>query len=251
MHPRKSNAKVLWLCVALVFAVGCNHLGGTARPTTPAPSSIGPAAREYLASSEEEEEGYGFYSYLLLPKAARDPATVARYRAAFDAFLRIIPKQQQRLQPAALNLAYALVLSEPPESVRAVMAGALPNDPRRTAAVEWLIENHDYARSAAILRSLHITQASGPFILQAPQPVASMTDANQVLVQDLTGVETNLVGEIVDHTLEASDEKQSWSDDELESYLMQVRNFWERLGINAQRVAALVSWVPVDKLLGS
>lgn len=244
MHRHAS--KVLWLCALILIGSGCNRLGGGV--AHPAPS-IGPAAREYLASDEEEEDGYGFYSYLLLPKPPK-PATIERYRAAFDAFLRIVPKQQQRLEPAQLNLTYALVMRTPPESVLAVMAGALPDDPRRKAAIDWLIEHHDYARSAEILRRIHKTHESGPFIVQAAKPIGS-SEVKAVLVQDLSSVEPNVVGDIVDQVLAESDQKESWADDELKSYFLHVRNFWERLGINAKRVTALVSWIPLDKLLDS
>jgi hypothetical protein len=243
--------KWLWLCALIMIGSGCNHLGGgAAHPVPSMGPAIGPAAREYLASSEQEEEGYGFYSYLLLPKPPK-PATIERYRAAFDAFLRIIPKEQQRLEAARLNLTYALVTDAPPESVQAVMAGALPDDPRRKAAIDWLIEHHDYARSTEILRRFRKAGESGPLIVQAPKPIASLSDVKAALVQDLSEFDPKLIGEIVDHVFAESDDKQSWSDDELATYLIVVRNFWERLGVNATRVTALVSWIPIDKLLGS
>jgi hypothetical protein len=240
----------LALCLSLIVAAaGCNQLGATGPSTTPVRPEIGPAVRDYLASDEEEAEGYGFYTYLLL-RQGPGPANLARYRAAFDAFLRILPSQEARESGAELNLTYTLVKTPPGAEVSAVMSGALPDDPRRRLAIDWLIENHDYGRSQQLLRKLGNASRGGPYIVQARRPlVAHPGNEPSVIVQDLSGFEADLTADLVEHVLRASDEKASWQDGELQAWLLSVRNVWERLGVNAKRVVTLVDVLPLAKLL--
>lgn len=246
---RKLSRTYLGLAL-LALAAGCNQLGAAGPSTTPGQPGIGTAVREYLARGEEEAEDYGFYSYLLLREAPRSQAIRERYAAAFDEFLRIPERRTAEERAALLNLTYTLVDATPPELVDNVIQGSAKDDATRQAAIDWLIDHHHYARSAAILRRLGALRDAGPYIVQAPKPLAGKNaPVTYAIVQNLSSFDPALIGEVLHHVLKASDEKVDWQQDELQRWLLDVRNVWEHVGVNAKRVAALVSLLPFEKLL--
>ena len=72
-----------------------------------------------------------------------------------------------------------------------------------------------------------------------------------VLVQDLSTFEPEFIGGVVEHVLRESAQKQSWADDDLQLWLIRVRDIWHKFGANTQRVAEVVTTVPVSHLRGA
>jgi len=164
----------------------------------------GPDSREtgwaLLQAGRSEAPGYGLYSYLLVGAPPTD-ATRERYLAAIDAYWRLVPEiagLERYVAPAQLNIAYLPVTGPPPQTV----------------STEWLLAQHDYARSRALLRLLPGAHRDGPYILSVLErlgaPGTGSSLAGPYLFQDLSSVPTNLAAAWVRQFLNQAAQERFW-----------------------------------------
>lgn len=219
-------------------------------PIAAPPPEIGSAVRDYLGPGEDEVENYGYYSYLLFTTAPIENLNEARYRVALDTFLGVTTGGEEKTPSAQLNLTYALVATEPPESVADVIATVPSRDPARGEAIEWLLRNYDYPRAKQLVGRFEKRLHAGPYLIQSRTPLSDgRAPTDTVIVQDLSDFSPELVGEIIRHVLKASREKRDWSSDELQVWLLHVRDIWHKLGVNTAKVSELITAIPIDTVL--
>jgi hypothetical protein len=117
-----------------------------------------------LVHKQNEESGYGLYSYALLAHAPED-SELPKYRAFFKALTLELPSASdlaEYLPKNRINITYMLLKS-------------LPSDWKtqsNSAQVEYVISHYDYARCAAMLASLPQHTGTGPVIASSLAPMS-------------------------------------------------------------------------------
>ena len=95
-----------------------------------------PTVRSDLLRNHPEEDGFGLYSYILMP-APPPPASLERFRSVIKSYLVMFQTSDamQGIDRSELNITYLPVRSNPPQ--------AFTDEDRR---VDWYIHNYDYPR---------------------------------------------------------------------------------------------------------
>jgi hypothetical protein len=208
---------------------------GTRGPVAPAPAE---APREtgwaLLQAGRTEAAGYGLYSYLLLGAPPTD-ATRERYRAVVDAYWGLVPEiasLERYVAPAQLNIAYLPVTGPPPPGV----------------STEWLLAQHDHARSRALLRLIPGTHRGGPYILSVLNrigtPETATTLPGPYLFQDLSSVPPSLAAAWVRQFLNQAAQERFWESRTGERLALRLRVTIGVMGIGLPEVRkALDTWI--------
>jgi hypothetical protein len=135
-----------------------------------------------LEPEEQEESGYGLYSYIIFPKHPTQVRYEA-YRRLIREYLLLWDdvRNYRHTSKKHLNITYL------PASSKCCYSTGLPRE-------AWYIENYDYERAIRLLQSIEQSPSSGPYIVASPIP---LTRANKkpvlVFCQDLNGVPGNLM----------------------------------------------------------
>jgi hypothetical protein len=209
---------------------------GTRGPGAPAPAP--PGTREtgwaLLQPGRSEAPGYGLYSYLLLG-APPSGATRERYLAVIDAYWGLVPEiasLERYVAPAQLNIAYLPVTGPPPQAV----------------STEWLLAQHDHARSRALLRLLPGAHRGGPYILSVLKrvglPGAGSSLTGPYLFQDLSSVPPNLAAAWVKQFLNQAAQERFWENRTGERLALKLRVTIGVMGTGLPEVRkALDTWI--------
>jgi hypothetical protein len=170
-----------------------------------------------LARGEDEEAGFGLYSYLLFARQP-SPDMEAKYIAVIQQLLYAAPA------------AHALIKSGLPRS--AINNTFIPvvtaqNVERLTVIQQarWILANYDYARARIILRSFAEPMRDGPYFVSASTPLGrTAAAADAAIMQDLTLTTVNNVGRWVEQFIEQASRQDFRRPESKGQLLLQLRN---------------------------
>jgi hypothetical protein len=232
--PPGGGTSPAYLALASLVAIasGCDMRGS--RDTTSAKASSASAlvrlqGRAYLEPGEQEQPGFGLYSYLLFGSPANDH-TRDRYLEAIKAWLEVIEDVDHGvLDPQSYNVTYVPIKNKPP--------------PKPTA--QWVLDNYDFARAARILRSVPGDHLHGPYIISHRYPVrGDSLLTEQYLYQDMSFVEPRIVLPWIKLFLAQSSAPRYWEADQIDLWVLRLRNGIAIAAITLPDVAeSLKKWI--------
>jgi hypothetical protein len=205
MKRNKAYRLVNFLLVFLVlkFWLGC---GAAYQP-----------ARNYLISGENEEEGFGLYSYILFTEYP-DKNDSLKYAALLSAYLKKIQEVNQLLEyvsPDRMNSIYLPVMEDP----------YYLNGLNDLQQIDTLIKIYDYARAQAYLNKFEEDLTDGPYIISYNLPLSQAGNiSSKYLLQDLSKVHPEVVSLWVDEFLKQSAKEAYWDEEHLKNFSNDLRN---------------------------
>ena len=172
--------------------------------------------REFLPTGQNEESGYGLYSYLLFGTQPTE-GTRERYLAAIRAYLEMIEtveKLRTQFDKKELNITYLLVTEEP-----------LGDKP----AAEWLLEHYDFARAMKLLGAFPQSGSLGPYLFSTTEPASPAAAENKnvtcpCLFQDLSTVEPSIMVLWIQEFKNQAAQEEFWRQDTRETAVLKLRN---------------------------
>ena len=202
----------------VVLGLGLLPVLGCAAPAPP--MRIEHSGRSLLVDRDEEEQGFGLYSYLLFgsppPQESESrpseesrsevcpPAeeSRARYLATLQGYVDVVQPIEDVLgyrEPATVNITYLPVKSMVPEAVQ--------------ESPEALLDNYNYVRAEVILDALDGEDdlRDGPYIVSYQQPLTGMSGLRErYLFQDLSSVPPRLIHLWVKEFLNQVEQPEYW-----------------------------------------
>jgi len=132
------------------------------------------SARNYLCADQKEPEGFGLYSYVLLPERPSNKRMKKRFVEFYKAFSRTMEFAKDYIEMGVdkkdINLTYWMLrLKE--------------NDVQQKLAAKdaaFFVENYDYARARVILNRIKGLNGDGPFIVCYVVPLESGKEIPEV-----------------------------------------------------------------------
>jgi hypothetical protein len=172
----------------------------------------------YLIQDNEEEFGYGLYSYLLFSEKP-DDILMEKYIATIEATLNKIPEIEDLeyyISKDSLNILYIPLLYTPDSNFAYFTS---------KEKSEWIINNYDYGRARVYLNKFKENLDSGPYIISYTK---ALTQVNQIkdkyLIQDLSYVHHRVIPLWIDEFLEQSSKAHFWDEKELQNFRNDLRN---------------------------
>ena len=172
------------------------------------------SAKHFLLSGQNEETGFGLYSYLLFSAPPEDEEERARYLKTIEAYLAALPaldemRNNERL--SKLNVTH-IPLKEMPK----------PATPNAELAANVLAV-YDYARAQALLNRLDTTYQQGPYLISVrDHPLRE--GAATYLLEDLTGVVPEQARNWVKFFTYLAAQNRDWSDENFRRFGLNLRN---------------------------
>jgi hypothetical protein len=169
----------------------------------------GVPGRALLRSGRKEGEGYGLYTYLLLP-AEPDDSTRPVYRTALGEIQRLLVELDslERLSGRdGLNAVYLPVRRTP-----------------RSISSDSILRWYDYPRAQVLLAKLGRPRGRpGPILVSTRRPLSSDTLAHPYFVQDLSGVPPELLQLWIPEFLNQGAQERFLSNGALERFALRAR----------------------------
>lgn len=157
------------------------------------------SARDYLFTDEKETEGYGLYSYVVLPERPSNERMRQRFVKLYEAFF-------STLEPTETYLMMGVDkknLNETCWMLRLKEKVARQDITIKNKTKEWLffVDNYDYARARIILNRIKDLNGEGPFIVCYVAPLASggelsLVERDKVLVFDFSNKHEELFTDV-------------------------------------------------------
>ena len=208
------------------------------------------SGRAFLFGEEQEEEGYGLYSYLLLPSRPGSDRVRERYLAVIVACLRymedVATLEDHITNRSQLNVVYLLLQ---------VKASNEAIDGRLIPLSEWILDNYNYARARAYLACTKFRGAgpdSGPYFVSCSTRLNHAGDLrppdSRRLYQDLTEAHASVASMWVRLFLRQARKVTFWEPDLFELWVVKLRN---AVAVAAEATdvstASLDEWVQLMK----
>lgn len=218
---------------AVVILCACSAARRTERaaPTSAeAPTRV--SARDFLYAAQNEEPGYGLYSYILLANAAPNGSVqLERNRAALAVYLTSLREKsefQGRIDPANINLTYL------PE--RAKVTGD-PTEPDSHLTL------YDYARAEVYLRKVQQRHGDGPILVSTVTPLSSPApiDPQKLIFQDLSSIPPKMVRLWMENFLAQAEQEQFWVRRSRAEFILNLRTFIARGGDETTNMASALA----------
>lgn len=192
-----------------------------------------------MASYEHEIAGYGLYSYVLLTHYPSD-AERPRYLALLKAMVALPTAAglQQSLEAACVNITYLLVKSSPSDWEQKSIEGR----------ADYLIDNYDYARAAAISATLSQVGNVGPSIVSFLHPINFHEPPRPALISDLSHAQPTLIADYVQVFKDRVAKPQFWAPDVLSQFALGLRNILETMAVGiGMSKDAVTDWIKIAK----
>jgi hypothetical protein len=239
-HPEGAIPLEVQLPLLPVEASPNNNPSNVFRPSAHADGSSFPQAdeahhdvsgRAFLIGNEDEEGGFGLYSYLLLPSAPSTDDEKKRDLAVIKAFLEglseVAKLEEAGTKKADLNVTYLLLLEQ--------QNGKAP-------ANDWVLANYDFARAKNILRLFGRAGhdvVSGPYVVSSLVPLIHQSDApDHYLWQDMSHVPDSLAATWEKEFERRAGQKNFWSADKRNQLILDFRDFVATAAVGLPVVSA-------------
>jgi hypothetical protein len=166
--------------------------------------------RDFLQPGFPEPPGYGLYSYVLLgDKTNNDNRQL--YEAIVSAFLGLVEASRfSNTDKRQQNITYMPVGEPAPKDI--------------TAA--WILDHYDHAAAQVLIAKLPVhANLSGVYIISYDQPVSAVGSLNKqrLLVQDLTGLPSDLAFLWFDKFVEQAREERYWDNQTIGQFMLDMR----------------------------
>lgn len=197
----------------------------------------GETGRDLLVNGRSEVSGYGLYSYILFagrPTDESKPRYLAVINACHDEIATIRGLENSGLPRNKLNVAYIPIRKTPPMV-----------DPD----ANWLLDNYDYDRAAALLVYLpdEYTRHQGPYLVSHITPLAA-DSTGEFLYQDLSIVNERLATAWIKHFLDRASQERYWETDRSKEFALDLRNFVANTAPDIENIkSATASWIQIIK----
>ena len=157
------------------------------------------SARDYLYTDAKEPEGFGLYSYVLLPERPSNERMRQRSVKLYEAFFNTLELTKAYLRLGVdkknLNVTYWML--------RLNDKAARQEITKKNEAKEWLffVDSYDYARARIILNRIKDLNGEGPFIVCYVAPLGSggefsLVERDKVLVFDFSNKHEELFTDV-------------------------------------------------------
>jgi hypothetical protein len=188
-------------------------------------------ARGFLAPGQQEQAGYGLYSYLLFGSAPDDTER-QRYLKTVEAYLRLSPALEDLaslLEAKDINATYLLIDGKAPAQV----------------TPEWVLQHYDYARGSALLRGLPGQHLHGPYLLSSLSSTPPGKPlALPYLFQDLSKVAPSLAGAWYEEFVNQAAQDHFWEERKGRQFVLKLRTTISVLALGLPDVqSGLESWM--------
>jgi len=151
------------------------------------------SVRSFLVQGKKEAEGYGLYSYLLLPSPPTQK-TRPTYLRAIAEYLRLILdlEEVKKGDLKSINITYLPLKVPPSEEMLDEIdrARGKEDDKPFLQAAEWMLQKYDYDQAQRILKDLPGNQGKGvgPFFVSFEKPYDERRGPSRpYLYQNLSG----------------------------------------------------------------
>jgi len=196
-------------------SVKITELGMPAPHTSPPPQDDERGAhpfigRDFLRPGVPEPPGYGLYSYVLLGDKTNN-YNRQLYEAIVSAYLGLLEASRfSNTDKKQQNITYMPVGEPAPKDI--------------TAA--WIVDHYDHAAAQVLIAKLPVhANLSGVYIISYDQPVSAAGSLNKqrLLVQDLTGLPSDLAFLWFGKFMEQAREERYWDDQTIGQFLLDMR----------------------------
>jgi hypothetical protein len=193
----------------------------------------------FLASGQDEEAGFGLYSYVLLRRPASDADKRRNLLAVQSLIMRIPPVKaflRQGVVKPNLNVTYI--------PLRQGASG----EPEP----QWVVDNYDYDRSGVLLTLIGLDSGPGPYIISVLRPLAGGQVAPEhCLRQDMSSVPArlDLMTAWISTFTQRAAQKYFWNDDALSHLRLELRTDIAIVAEGSKTVG--LQWLSVKKRIAS
>jgi len=195
--------------------------------------------RSFLLPDQQEDPGYGLYSYLLLGAEPSDAAR-PRYLKAVLEYLKFpdINDLEKYIKRNELNITYMPIRELPGKDTLKQI-----KDKQYDKVVEWVLAHYDYAR--ALLRKLPRDHRDGPYILSFLQPYDWKAKPSRPYgIQNLSFVMLDLVEPWMKLFLNQAAQERFWKAKTGEKLVLQLRNVVEIMAKDLPEIKrSLKDWI--------
>jgi len=158
------------------------------------------SARDYLFTDEKETEGFGLYSYVLMPERPSNERMRQRFVKLYEAFSSSLEPTKAYLMMGVakndLNVTYWMLRLKDKDAREEIDI--------KNQTKEWFFftDNYDYARARIILNRIKDLNGQGPFLVCYVAPLGSgnelsLVDRDKVLVFDFSSTHEELFTELL------------------------------------------------------
>ena len=173
--------------------------------------------RSFLVGTENEQSGFGLYSYLLFSSAPITDTEKQRDLAVLKVFIEgmnDVAEFESYKPKADLNVTYLLVVEHPQQSV---------------PSPEWVLSKYNFVRAQVLLgilgRSGHDVR-QGPYVVSATKPLSHLTEIPEPhLWQDMSSVSPTVAASWEKEFITRASRKEFWAPDTRNQALLDLRTF--------------------------
>jgi len=188
------------------------------------------SGRAFLVGNEDEEDGFGLYSYLLIPAAPLNDEDKKRYLAVIESFLSglsgVAELEAGGALKSDLNVTYLLLTS--------------PN--ANAPKADWILEHYDFARAKNLLRLFSRAGhdvVSGPYVVSSLIPlIHSQNLPEHYLWQDMSHVPASLAASWEKEFERRASKKEFWSAEKRNQIVLEFRDFIATAAVGLPVVSA-------------
>jgi hypothetical protein len=195
-----------------------------------------------LRSGIREEKGYGLYSYVLFASRPTKE-TNERYLKVLEAYVALA-ESVQSLEGAGI----------PRRELNVTCVPVMRLPPKDRPTPEWFLENYDFARAKAILKSFPGEYRDGPYIISVllPPPPRGKKYSGNYLYQNLSAVPPRIVLDWAKAFMNQAAKVRYWEPRTTEQLVLELRTVVAQLAIGwpivRNAMKDLIEWKSTLKL---
>lgn len=254
MRKRETrNLEKTGICVVclslLIYCASCSR-------SSEAPKAVPRETGRYFLSGRNNEDcGYGLYSYVLFGSPPSD-ANRDRYLKAMATFLRVVPDigdlQLSGIPQRALNITYIPIVERSEQTTIANdVIGAKGDSRLIDDLATWVLRNYNYARARAFLNAMpggpHL---DGPYFVSTLKPLTGIERVTeQYLYQDLSSVPPDIIAPWIKEFISQASQEQFWEGRNAAQFTLKLRQSIALLASGASESNR--AWPKAKKALAS
>jgi hypothetical protein len=206
--------------------------------------------RSILLPDQEEDKGYGLYSYLLLGSET-DDTNHRRYLNAIIQYLKfpsVKKLERYGLQPEELNITYLPLERQLEQNLLRELQTR--DYDKYTEIAEWILRHYDYARARTLLRTLPGNNLAGPYIISFLKPLGKNVLVPPYLYVNISEVPPDLVKTWMKYFQNQAAQERYWDEEVCRRLVLKLRT---SIGVAADGlpdvIKALEDWISwIDKV---
>jgi hypothetical protein len=177
------------------------------------------SGKAFLVGNQKEPEGYGLYSYLLIPRASADQNE--KYMGIISAVLKLndVESLSEYIPRSGLNMFLIPVKEKVP---KIYMTMEKEEDYRQAA--QWILSHYNFTRSEALLSMIETHNLPGPFVISVEDPAhLANLDNTDYLYQNLTNLPDHLDEVWMRTFLNQAQQEEFWNTNTMNTFIYKIR----------------------------